>query len=269
MALEHLKDSFFYVPDDQEVDALAHLSPVQFREKVYAYLEEDLADKERQVGHDPLNFFIRAEYLRRIDTLWQEHLESMEELRDAVYLRAYAQKNPLLEYKVEGFQQFDKLIEEIKTGIAKKMFKIRIQQAPSAPVVRDRVPAQIKQTHVSLGNYGAQSQQGERKEARATTSPSSGPSPRWAGTTPAPAAAARNTSCATAASYPRPGAHGGIFRPGPGLRRRGAGLDLGGSCRGSGRNGVHRHRDGETSPGLLSGRRFALSHAGAFGRLGD
>jgi preprotein translocase subunit SecA len=161
-----LKDSFFYTPSDQEITELAQLSPVAFKKRVLTYLEADLADKETQVGHDPLNFFIRAEYLRRIDTLWQEHLENMEELRDAVYLRAYAQKNPLLEYKVEGFQKFDMLIGEIKTGIAKKMFKIRIQQAPTAPVVRDRVPAQIKQTHESVSSYGAMTRQGERKEAQ-------------------------------------------------------------------------------------------------------
>jgi len=154
------------VPGEEQIDELARLSPKGFKKRVYSYLEEDLADKERQVGHDPLNFFIRAEYLRRIDSLWQEHLESMEELRDAVYLRAYAQKNPLLEYKVEGFQQFDKLIEEIKTGIATKIFKIRIQQAPTAPVVRDRVPIQARPSHVSLGNYGAMAQQGERREAQ-------------------------------------------------------------------------------------------------------
>jgi len=165
-SLELLKDSFFYVPGEEEISELARMSPQALKKHVMAYLEEDLAEKERQVGHDPLNFFIRAEYLRRIDSLWQEHLESMEELRDAVYLRAYAQKNPLLEYKVEGFQQFDKLIEEIKTGIAKKMFKIRIQQAPAAPVVRDRVPVQAKTTHVSMGSYGAMAQQGERKEAQ-------------------------------------------------------------------------------------------------------
>jgi preprotein translocase subunit SecA len=165
-ALELLKDGFFYAPGEDEIEELARMSPIKMRAHVFAYLEEDLAEKERQVGHDPLNFFIRAEYLRRIDTLWQEHLENMEELRDAVYLRAYAQKNPLLEYKVEGFQQFDKLIEEIKTGIAKKMFKIRIQQAPSAPVVKDRVPAQIRSQHVSMGSYGSMAQQGERKEAQ-------------------------------------------------------------------------------------------------------
>ena len=165
-ALEQLKDAFFYVPAEEEVEELARLSPTAFRQRVYEYLENDLAGKERDVGHDPLNFFIRAEYLRRIDTLWQEHLESMEELRDAVYLRSYAQKNPLLEYKVEGFEQFDRLIGEIKTGIAKKLFKIRIQQAPSAPVVRDRVPAQVKQTHVSMGSYGAMANRGERKEAQ-------------------------------------------------------------------------------------------------------
>ena len=169
-ALEELKEDFFFVPTEEEYDELAHLSPAKMRERIYTYLEADLAEKEALVGHDPLNFFIRAEYLRRIDTLWQEHLESMEELRDAVYLRAYAQKNPLLEYKVEGFQQFDKLIGEIKTGIAKKMFKIRIQQAPAAPVaapvVRERVPVPTRGTHEQIQSYGAMQRQGERKETQ-------------------------------------------------------------------------------------------------------
>jgi preprotein translocase subunit SecA len=165
-ALEGLKDAFFFDPGESGTQELAGTSPAMMQKKVYAYLEKDLLTKEEQVGHDPLNFFIRAEYLRKIDSLWQEHLESMEELRDAVYLRTYAQKNPLLEYKVEGFEMFDRLIGEIKTSIAKKLFKIRIQQAPEAPVTRDRVPAQIKTTHESVSSYGALTRQGERKEAQ-------------------------------------------------------------------------------------------------------
>jgi preprotein translocase subunit SecA len=165
-ALEGLKDAFFFDPGESGELELARTSPAAMQKKVYSYLENDLLAKEQQVGHDPLNFFIRAEYLRKIDSLWQEHLESMEELRDAVYLRTYAQKNPLLEYKVEGFEMFDRLIGEIKTSIAKKLFKIRIQQAPEAPVTRDRVPAQIKTTHESVSSYGALTRQGERKEAQ-------------------------------------------------------------------------------------------------------
>jgi preprotein translocase subunit SecA len=164
-ALPLLKDDYFYEPGD-DAHRLSGVSPAAMHKEVYSYLQNDLQTKEDQVGHDPLNFFIRAEYLRKIDTLWQEHLESMEELRDAVYLRTYAQKNPLLEYKVEGFEMFDRLIGEIKTSIAKKLFKIRIQQAPAAPVTRDRVPARVQTTHESVSSYGTMARQGERKEAQ-------------------------------------------------------------------------------------------------------
>ena len=164
-ALEQLKNDYFYEPGDEGATELARLSPKAMKAEVHGYLTQDLQTKEDQVGHEPLNFFIRAEYLRKIDTLWQEHLESMEELRDAVYLRTYAQKNPLLEYKVEGFEMFDRLIGEIKTSIAKKLFKIRIQQAPTAPVLKDRVPAQIRTTHESVSSYATLARQGERKEA--------------------------------------------------------------------------------------------------------
>ena len=167
-SLEYLNNDFSYQPSDEELPGLARLSPAAFRNAVYQYLEADLAEKERLAGHDQLNFFIRAEYLRRIDTLWQEHLENMEELRDAVYLRTYAQKNPLQEYKVEGFQKFDGLIAEIKTGIAKKLFKIRIQQAPQPVQTRERIPVQqVRPQHAAPPpSFPAAARQGERREAQ-------------------------------------------------------------------------------------------------------
>ncbi len=145
-ALEQLKNDYFFEPGDEKAGLLARLSPKAMKAEVHSFLAQDLQGKEDQVGHEPLNFFIRAEYLRKIDT--------------------YAQKNPLLEYKVEGFEMFDRLIGEIKTSIAKKLFKIRIQQAPTAPVVKDRVPAQIRTTHESVSSYATLARQGERKEAQ-------------------------------------------------------------------------------------------------------
>ena len=86
-----------------------------------------------EIGEEVLNRFIQFEYLRNIDSRWQDHLENLESLREAVYLRAYSQKNPLLEYKLEGFQIFDDMLYEIKTAIARKIFRVRIQQAPGKP----------------------------------------------------------------------------------------------------------------------------------------
>jgi preprotein translocase subunit SecA len=115
-------------------------------------LEEDLAAKAAEVGEAHLNLFIRAEYLRNIDTRWQDHLENLESLRDAVYLRHYAQKNPLLEYKLEGFQIFDEMLQGIRTAIAEKVFKIRIRSAEERVGSR---PGPATATHRAMGQFGA------------------------------------------------------------------------------------------------------------------
>ena len=81
-------------------------------------LELDLDSKIQAAGAESLNFFIRFSYLQEIDEKWLNHLESMEALREAVYLRSYAQKNPLLEYKIEGSDIFESLIFSIRHNIA-------------------------------------------------------------------------------------------------------------------------------------------------------
>ena len=123
---EELIDNFYYeldVPDDD----LVSYTPEQLKEYLMNALRRDLNEKIEQVGEETFNTFIRYEYLYSIDSRWQDHLENLESLREAVYLRSYGQKNPLLEYKLEGFDIFDRLIEDIRTAIAKKILKVRIR----------------------------------------------------------------------------------------------------------------------------------------------
>jgi preprotein translocase subunit SecA len=115
-------------------------------------LSRDLSQKAQEVGAENLNLFIRFEYLRNIDLRWQDHLENLEALREAVYLRAYGQKNPLLEYKLEGFQIFDQMLEEIRAAIARKIFQVRIRAAE--PRTRLREPVGDAR-HTLLGQFGA------------------------------------------------------------------------------------------------------------------
>ncbi|MEI6875181.1 MAG: preprotein translocase subunit SecA, partial [Spirochaetota bacterium] len=107
------------------------------REELLTLLRDDLSGKVGFAGEENLNHFIRFQYLQSIDARWLDHLESMEALREAVYLRSYGQKNPLLEYKLEGFDIFEKMIEEIRLSIAQKLFLVRIQASdarqPSEP----------------------------------------------------------------------------------------------------------------------------------------
>jgi preprotein translocase subunit SecA len=117
-------------------------------------MELELKEKIDRVGTKQFNDFIKYQYLKKIDTKWQDHLESLEELREAVYLRTYAQKNPLLEYKLEGFDIFDKLLYEIKTNIAKTISKVQISEAPAEKYRASRIKG-ATETHSGLSQFGS------------------------------------------------------------------------------------------------------------------
>ena len=121
---------------------------------VMEMIEEDIRGKEALVGKASLNSFIRAVYLSKIDQAWQNHLEELEALRDAVNLRAYAQKNPLLEYKLEGFDIFDKLIFRIKDDMAQSIVKIRIS-TENAQTSAKKPVSDFRATHSDLSQFGA------------------------------------------------------------------------------------------------------------------
>jgi preprotein translocase subunit SecA len=173
LLLGRLKDTLGYTSRG-ELAEMDSMGPAQLKERILKELEEDLEEKAAEIGKENLNLFIRFEYLRQIDTRWQDHLESLEALREAVYLRAYGQKNPLLEYKLEGFQIFDSMLEEIRTGIARKIFQVRIKAVgPQARQREDFGDAR----HVLLGQFGGPA----RQEAASAVAAPRGASPRPAG----------------------------------------------------------------------------------------
>jgi preprotein translocase subunit SecA len=143
--------------------------------RITADLEKDMDDKEELIGTMYLNIIIRENYLSAVDRKWLDHLENMEALREAVYLRHYAQKNPLTEYKVEGFQIFEKMIEEIRQEIASRLHLIRIQIAEGQrrPASRS-IGANQSASHSSIGSFGsgslggAQASSGSSPTARAS-----------------------------------------------------------------------------------------------------
>jgi len=95
--------------------------------KKAGYSEEDYINKEKEIGEENMREVERFVCLKTLDTLWIEHLEDMEYLRDAVKLRAYGQKDPLVEYKREAHQMFKKLLETIDFNIAKFIFQAQLK----------------------------------------------------------------------------------------------------------------------------------------------
>ncbi len=148
-----LRESFLY-SEEFTRDQLKEFSKETLINRITGTLENELKDKIDRVGEKQFNEFIKYQYLKNIDNKWQEHLESLEELREAVYLRTYAQKNPLLEYKLEGFDIFDKLLFEIKTNIAKTISKVQISEAPAERYRASRTKV-AAESHSGLSQFGS------------------------------------------------------------------------------------------------------------------
>lgn len=107
-------------------------------EAIESELQNDITQKETLVGKENLNMFIRYQYIQVIDKKWLDQLEALEALREAVSLRNYSGKNPLTEYKIDGFNIFYDALDSIRQTIISRLFKVRIQLSPEALAERQR-----------------------------------------------------------------------------------------------------------------------------------
>jgi preprotein translocase subunit SecA len=109
--------------------AVEHLNDVEkVARALYADAEKALDEKEKETGTELLLRVFRHFYLEEIDREWVEHLTSMEHLRDGIGLRGYGQKDPKLEYKLEGYDIFVSMIATTNSSVCTKLFKVRVQK---------------------------------------------------------------------------------------------------------------------------------------------
>ena len=96
-------------------------------EAVLAQARENYEAKVALVGKEQWVSFERAILLQTIDTLWREHLSSLDHLRQGIHLRGYAQKDPKQEYKREAFELFSSMLDAIKNEVIRTIMTVRIQ----------------------------------------------------------------------------------------------------------------------------------------------
>ncbi len=111
------------LPIAQWLDEDNKLYEEPLREKIHAALEARYAEKEERIG-SVMRAIERQIMLQVLDTLWKEHLQNMDHLRQGINLRAYAQKNPKQEYKREAFELFQTLLENLKYDVIKVLYRV-------------------------------------------------------------------------------------------------------------------------------------------------
>lgn len=94
------------------------------------YVSNRYLKREGELGADQMRALEKLVLIRTIDEIWVEHISSMEYLRGSVRLRAYGQRDPLAEYKVEGQRMFIQLLDSIKAQVVDAIFKVSIMRQP-------------------------------------------------------------------------------------------------------------------------------------------
>jgi len=81
--------------------------------------------KEAEFGSEDLRELERVVMLKVVDQKWMDHIDNMDELKNGIGLRAYGQKDPVVQYRIEGFEMFDEMVEDIKNEVTKIMLHIQ------------------------------------------------------------------------------------------------------------------------------------------------
>ena len=126
--MTHFEPIFFptgtWLLSDEE---LAALTREQAEEKILSLMQRAYAKREEQFASPVMREIERVVTLRVVDEFWMDHIDAMDDLRQGIRLRAYAQTDPVIEYKREGFDMFEAMNDAIKEEIVRRVFLVRIK----------------------------------------------------------------------------------------------------------------------------------------------
>ena len=94
-------------------------------EDLYNKVLANYEAKAKEIGEEQIREIERVVMLKVVDQKWMDHIDAMDELKDGIGLRAYGQKDPVAQYKIEGFDMFDQMVNDIKIDVVKLLLHLK------------------------------------------------------------------------------------------------------------------------------------------------
>ena len=139
-ALIRYAEEFFAPHGLLNADELGNLSREELDEYLHKVADEHYKAREAAIGSDLMRELENLVMLKVVDNHWMEHLDSMDLLREGVGLRAYGQKDPLVEYKFEAYDMFEAMIGSIQDDVVRYIYHVNVvteQQAAEANAIEE------------------------------------------------------------------------------------------------------------------------------------
>ena len=131
--LENLKSYLYelFMPKDSlEIEELKGLNTQGLSDKIYEIAHDIYREKEELIGSERMREIERIILLQCVDNHWIDHIDAMDQLRQGIGLRALGQQDPVIAYKMEGFDMFDDMVKHIQEDTVRYLFNITIEQQP-------------------------------------------------------------------------------------------------------------------------------------------
>ncbi|OGM21674.1 preprotein translocase subunit SecA [Candidatus Woesebacteria bacterium RIFCSPHIGHO2_01_FULL_38_26b] len=121
--------------------------PDVIRDRLYKVIDDVYESREKEMGKDLVKQIEKYAYLSSIDKHWIEHIDYIDSLREGVRLRAYGQRDPLVEFKNEAFSTFESLIDRIDEELARRIFRVGVARVP-----QPEIPLEAATTNVDTSD---------------------------------------------------------------------------------------------------------------------
>jgi preprotein translocase subunit SecA len=132
----------------------------ELKENIMKEIEIMYKEREELIGEERMREVERMALLYTLDEAWRDHLYSLDHLREGIYLRAYGQKDPLVEYKQESYKMFEELMRRIRNETIHRVLRVQVAQIPK------RVLEKVRAEHPEFSRRGLESKEEPKRIAR-------------------------------------------------------------------------------------------------------
>ena len=142
------------------------MSDEEIKELTIAKIKAELQEKRDLLGDDTMNSFEKYILLNAIDDRWTDHIDQMDQLRKGIFLRSYGQIDPLREYKNEGHEMFEYMIDDIQVEVVSNLLRIRVERHEDIEIKEENTKLTTNDSKEHIARGPIRSSAREAKKAR-------------------------------------------------------------------------------------------------------